>query len=178
MKKISLFLLGLLASAQTLANPACAVCTVAIGASLTIARKFGVDDCIVGVWAGAMLAILGYWLIRWFDSRGWRFAGYKTILMAVSVASIGFMYFGELAYAPKVILGFLYLDSFLFASLAGAAVFIAAMEFYYWMKQRNNGRAHFPFEKVVLPVGAVALLSLAFHCLPICTCQTPPLMIL
>ena len=37
------------------ANPACAVCTVAVAASLEIARYFGVDDSVVGVWAGALL---------------------------------------------------------------------------------------------------------------------------
>ena len=32
------------------ANPACAVCTIAVGASLEIARSLGVDDSVVGVW--------------------------------------------------------------------------------------------------------------------------------
>ena len=41
------------------ANPACAVCTIAVGASLEIARHFGVDDSVVGVWGGAFLALLG-----------------------------------------------------------------------------------------------------------------------
>ena len=47
-----LFILALTAPAW--ANPACAVCTVAVGASLEIARRLGVDDSVVGVWAGAM----------------------------------------------------------------------------------------------------------------------------
>ncbi len=51
------------------ANPACAVCTVAVAASLEVARYFGVDDSVVGVWAGALLALLGYWMIVWFDKK-------------------------------------------------------------------------------------------------------------
>ena len=43
----------ILISTPVLANPACAVCTVAVGAALEIARRFGVDDSVVGVWAGA-----------------------------------------------------------------------------------------------------------------------------
>ena len=66
-----LFVLALTASAW--ANPACAVCTVAVGASLEIARQLGVDDSVVGVWAGAMLAIIGFWTIRWFEKKGWNF---------------------------------------------------------------------------------------------------------
>ena len=57
---LSLVLLAVLISAKSaLANPACAVCTVAIGASLEIARSLGVDDSVVGVWAGAFLVLLG-----------------------------------------------------------------------------------------------------------------------
>lgn len=52
-----------------LANPACMVCTVAIGASLEIACALGISDEIVGLWAGAMFALLGYWLILWFDKK-------------------------------------------------------------------------------------------------------------
>ena len=57
------------------ANPACVVCTVAVGASLEIARRLGINDNVVGLWAGAMLAVLGYWTIAWFEKKNWRFAG-------------------------------------------------------------------------------------------------------
>lgn len=79
-----LFVLALTASAW--ANPACAVCTVAVGASLEIARQLGVDDSVVGVWAGAMLAIIGFWTIRWFEKKGWNFKGRDWTLIIVSVA--------------------------------------------------------------------------------------------
>lgn len=82
-----LFVLALTASAW--ANPACAVCTVAVGASLEIARQLGVDDSVVGVWAGAMLAIIGFWTIRWFEKKGWNFKGRDWTLIIVSVAMIG-----------------------------------------------------------------------------------------
>jgi len=84
-----LFVLALTASAW--ANPACAVCTVAVGASLEIARQLGVDDSVVGVWAGAMLAIIGFWTIRWFERKGWNFKGRDWTLIIVSIAMIGFM---------------------------------------------------------------------------------------
>lgn len=166
MLKLFSFLSALLVSVKSFANPACAVCTVAIGASLSIARKMGVKDEVVGVWTGAMLAILGYWLIRWFDKKNWHFSGRDNLLMALSVASVGFVYFGELAYNPTLFLGFLYIDSFLFATLVGAIGFILGMKFYEWMKAHNGGHAHFPFEKVVVPVLTVFILSLIFHYYP------------
>lgn len=151
---------------KAVANPACAVCTVAVGASLEVARRYGVDDSVVGVWAGAMLALLGYWLILWFEKKNWNFWGRDVLLMAISVGSIGFMYVSEFAYMPKVI-GIFYMDPLLFSTILGALTFIYVSKFYQWMKVKNGGHAHFPFEKVVLPVVALALLSVYFNYYPL-----------
>ena len=158
-------LIVVLYTTKAWANPACAVCTVAVGASLEVARRYGVDDAVVGVWAGAMLVLLGYWLILWFEKKNWNFAGRNFVLMTLSVASIGFMYV-EMPYAPKII-GVFYMDPLLFSTILGALTFIYVSKFYQWMKARNGGHAHFPFEKVVLPVLALALLSVYFNYYPL-----------
>ena len=163
---VFLVLLLVMAAAPALANPACAVCTVAVGASLEIARSYGVDDAIVGVWAGAMLVILGYWMLSWMDKKGWRFAGRDFIVLVSSVAMIGFMYVHELVYTPQII-GIFYMDGFLFSVLVGALVMHYSSEFYQWMKARNGGHAHFPFEKVVVPLVALCLASLYFNYFPL-----------
>lgn len=168
MKKLFLMIFAVLgvAAKPALANPACAVCTVAIGASLEIARAIGVADNIVGLWAGALLALLGYWLILWFDKKKWRFYGRDALLMLVSLSSIGFMYMRDLVYTPQPILFVLYLDAFLFWTLAGALLFICTEKLYFAMKARNGGHAHFPFEKVVMPVAVLALVSVALNYYP------------
>ena len=111
------------------ANPACAVCTIAVGTSLEIARSLGVDDSVVGVWAGAFLALIGFWTIKWFDKKGWNFKGRDWTIIAVSVAMIGFMYISELQYHSEVI-GIFYLDPFLFSTIVGALVLIWSSDFY------------------------------------------------
>ena len=163
----SLLFLMMFSAVPARANPACAVCTIAVGASLEIARHFGVDDSVIGVWAGAFLALIGFRTIKWFDKKGWNFKGRDFWLIAISVAMIGFVYVGELSYEPRAILIF-YLDPFLFSTILGALALIYASEFYQWMKRRNGGHAHFPFEKVVVPVLALTLLSLYFNYFPIC----------
>ena len=150
--KLLLTILGLILLPVTAtANPACVVCTVAIGASLEIARKLGISDNVVGLWAGAFLAILGYWTILWFDKKNWHFKGRNFWLMAASIAMIGFIYAGTLTYDPQIF-GFIYIDPFLLASIVGAITYILSQRFYQWLKQKNGGHAHFPFEKVVLPL--------------------------
>lgn len=163
-----ILLLALAVSLPAYANPACAVCTVAVAASLEIARYFGVDDSVVGVWAGALLALLGYWMIVWFDKKNWHFAGRDFWLIAVSVAMIGFMYVGEMQYTPEPLLFFLYLDPFLFSVILGAVALILSNHFYQWMKKKNGGHAHFPFEKVAVPVLVLTLFSVYFYYYPLC----------
>lgn len=157
----------LLFTTKAIANPACAVCTLAVGASLGIARKLGVDDSVVGVWSGAMLAVLGYWMLKWFEKKEWKFFGMEFISVWSSVAMIGFMYISHMAYSPKPILIF-YIDPFLFSVILGALLFIWPSRLYEWMKKRNNNRAYFPFQKVVMPVVALAIASTYFYYYPIC----------
>ncbi len=158
------FVFGLMNKA--FANPACAVCTIAVGASLGIARKMGLEDNIVGLWAGAFLALMGYWMIKWFDKKGWKFFGRDFVLIALSVGMIGFMYISDLVYSPIPILYVLYLDAFLFSTILGAVILIYTSAWYQWMK-RKNGKAHFPFEKVVIPVVALVLASVYLQYYPI-----------
>ncbi len=142
-----------------LANPACPVCTIAIGASLEIARQLGVPDSVVGLWAGALLTLLGYWAVKFFDKKGWNFWGRNALLIGGSVAMIGFIYIGQVPYSPVWICGVLHIDPVLFGALLGMILFILTEKLYDWMKAKNGGHAHFPFEKVVLPVVVLALVS-------------------
>ena len=149
------------------ANPACAVCTVAVAAGLEIARKLGVDDGVIAVWAGALLALVGYWTILWFEKKGWNFKGRNLLLMLLSFSMIGAVYIKDLVYTPEPILIF-YLDPFLFCAILGALLLIYSSVFYQWMKKNNGGHAHFPFEKVVLPVVALIIASYAVNYLGLC----------
>ncbi len=158
MKKLIGFLAAMLPM-SVMANPACPICTVAIGAALPITRRMGVPDAVVGVWVGAFLAIMGYWIIKFMDGRGWRFAGRNALVLALSVATIGFAYVGTVTYSPCLYFGVIRIDPLLLGTLIGAALFIVTEKLYDWMKEKNGGHAHFPFEKVVLPVIALAIAS-------------------
>lgn len=163
MKKLLMFLTALL-PVSAFANPACPVCTIAIGAALPITRRLGVPDAVVGLWVGAFLAIMGYWIIKFMDGRGWRFTGRNALVLILSVATIGFAYLGTVKYSPCTYMGFLNIDPLLLGTVIGAVLFIVTEKLYDWMKMKNGGHAHFPFERVVLPIVVLALASLIFMC--------------
>ena len=91
MRKLLVALLALL-PVSAIANPACPVCTIAIGAGLDIARRLGVPDAVVGLWAGALLTLLGYWTLKFMDKRGWHFRGRNPLVILLSLSMIGFIY--------------------------------------------------------------------------------------
>ncbi len=168
MRNIFIFLGILMHIVPVRANPACMVCTVAIGSTLTIARKLGVDDSVVAIWLGGLLALLGYWSIVWFDKKQWHFAGRNYLLMLLSFSMIAGVYWTELTYTPQIIGNILYLDPFLFATAFGMLIYIFSQKFYQFLKRRNGGRAHFPFEKVVLPICLLGIASVYVSYFPLC----------
>lgn len=159
MKKILAALMCMIPM-SAFANPACPVCTIAIGAALPLTRRLGVPDMVVGIWAGALLAILGYWIIKFFEKKNWHFFGRNALILTLSVASIGFAYLGQVKYSPCTYFGFLKIDAILFGTILGAILFIMTEKLYDFMKAKNNGHAHFPFEKVVLPIITLTIASL------------------
>lgn len=147
MKKLLVGLVGILtAGGAALANPACAVCTIAIGATLSISRKLGVCDNAVAIWVGAFLVLMGYWLIKWFDKKNWHFWGRDVLLILLSFSVIAGLYIKHLSYNRCYGI----IDAFLLWAMVGGAIYILSQKLYEFMKRRNNNHAHFPFEKVVL----------------------------
>lgn len=154
------YLLSLVAvffSKTAFAAIACPVCTVAVGACLEISRHLGFDDSMIGVWAGAFTLIMAGWLIEFLKSRKWTFKGYKAVMIILSYALYIPLYTsGNINYRQNTVLS---VDSFLFGMIVGTLTLMAASKLYDYMKAKNGGHAHFPFEKVVLPVGALAVVS-------------------
>ena len=91
--------------------------------------------------------------------------------MLLSIGSIGFVYAGTLEYKPGLHWNLLYIDSFLLATLCGAAAHIGGVHLYAYLKEKNGGHAHFPFEKVLIPILCDALVCYIFWGTNLCDCQ-------
>ena len=80
MKKIGFLLsaLVLLSAKQALAF--CPVCAIAAGAGVGVAREFGVDDFIVGLWLGGLMVALIAWTIEWLAGKKLVFKYYQYVV--------------------------------------------------------------------------------------------------
>lgn len=157
-----LFFLILL-NGKVFANPiACAVCTIAIVGGLGISRLLGVDDTVVGVWVGAGLLAMSQWTVYFFEKKNITNIWVKILCYVFTYSLILPLFLGD---APSIIFNLnriLFIDSFVFSILIGSLTLFGSVKLYYYMKDKNGGKPHFPFEKVALPIVSLAIVSFIF----------------
>jgi hypothetical protein len=162
MKKLSfLMIAAVLLSAKT-ALAVCPICTLAVGAGVGFSRWLGIDDVITGIWIGALLVSITIWTINWMNKKNYRFKGRK-ILITLSyylIIIIPLYWKGIMGHYFNKILG---IDKLLFGIIMGSLVFLGSVWWYEKMKKENNGKPYFPFQKVVMPVGVLAIFSAIFY---------------
>ena len=155
------FLIAFLFTIPAFANPACAVCTVAVGAALGISRELGVDDTVIGVFFGALLMLIVFWLIKFCAYKKWHFKGLNLLLFVLTFSLVIPLYTMDyIPYGARTLFG---VDSFLLSIIVGAIIIWITDIWYRKMKENNGGHAHFPFEKVVIPVVCLILAGVTFY---------------
>ena len=55
------------------------------------------------------------------------------------------------------------MDKILFGIVIGSVVFLAGNLTYEYLKKSNNNKAQFPFQKIILPVAPLIILSFIFY---------------
>ncbi len=164
MKKIlSLMFFPIIAAIMfvPMAMAVCPVCTVAVGAGLEGMRLLGVDDVITGIWAGALTLSIFLWTVGWLKKRG-----VKNAFLQIGLPFI--IYYGLLAavYAlPGVEFGATTLwgiDKFLLGIIVGTIAFYLGARWYVRIKRKNGGHAQFAFQKVVVPLSFLVVVTIVF----------------
>ena len=159
MKKI-LLALGLLWALP--AKAVCPVCTVAVGAGIGFSRWLGIDDTITGLWIGALFVSVSLWTINWAKDKTWRFRGYKIasfVLYALLI--IAPLFWMDVFFHPlNVLWG---MDKLILGMALGIVGFALSAKMHFYLKDKNDGQVYFPFQKVVMTVGALLVLSGMFY---------------
>lgn len=140
----------------------CPVCLVAVGGGLAIAEKLGVDDLIASIWIGALVTALAIALGEKFrliklpkPKISWTIVFYLIIVATLWIQgklnNPGCRIWG----VCKIWLGATMGTIFLWIG-AGLDLFL---------RKKNQGKAFFPFQKVILPLGSILIISLFFYSL-------------
>lgn len=163
-KKLFSLFLPLLALIAAPAKAVCPVCVIAVGAGLGLSEYLGIDDTIAGLWIGGLLVAMIIWTITWLNKKNWLF-GNKDLRDVLVVI----LYYGLTLWPLwlKDLIGhpahrFWGVDKLILGVTVGSLGFLAATIWYNKIKKRR-GHAHFPFQKVAMPVGALTILSFIFY---------------
>jgi len=170
MKKLSFHLLAILGLSFVFAQKAsavCPICTVAVAAGVGLSRWLGIDDSITGLWVGGLTVSLITWTISWFDKKNIRFKGRAilTILGYYLLIIVPLYFLGIMDNPLNTLCACGVVDKLLLGIVAGSAGFYFGASWYYYLKEKNQGKTYFPFQKVVMPIAPLILLSIIFYLL-------------
>lgn len=149
------------------ARAVCPICTVAVAGGLGLSRYFGIDDSIIGIWAGGLMVSITMWTIDWLSKKDFKLLkGVSNKLIAVLV----FLFWVLTTYVPlfelniighpfNTILG---IDKLVFGSIIGFLGFLLGV----WGDKKVReikDKQLFNFQKVVFPVASLIILSLVLY---------------
>ena len=132
----------------------CPLCTAAVGTGLVVARSFGVDDSIVGIWVGALVISSALWLNKFLIRRKKTFPFQKPVIIAGSfLITILPLYFSGLINFQNLFIG---IDRLLFGTVLGC--FLTLFSFHLSNKIRNSEKkVVIPFQSIILTMAILAL---------------------
>jgi hypothetical protein len=164
MKKTILFIFSFL-SLALLAQPAlavCPVCTVAVVAGVGLSRWLGIDDTVTGIWIGGLTVSIIAWTLNWLSQKQYNFFGRQTftILGWYAIIVLPLAWMDILGHPLNKLWG---IDKLVLGIMIGSLSFFAGDKFCCWLKKRNDGKAHFPFQKVAIPVLFLIITSFIFY---------------
>lgn len=169
MKKISLYLasfVGLSLALTQKASAVCPICTIAVSAGVGFSRYLGIDDKISGLWIGGLIVSMIMWTEDWLDRKDIHFKGrlFVNIFGYYALIILPLYYSGVIG-NPLNTLCVCGVDKLFFGIIAGSSAFWFGATWYDFLKEKNNNRAHFPFQKVAMPILPIIILTIIFYLL-------------
>jgi len=156
------FLLFLPLTATKAVAPICVVCTAAVSAGVGFSRWLGIDDTITGLWIGALAVSVSLLTINWLTKKNIKFFGRQPLIFATYYAAIIWpLHYYDIAGHPlNKMWG---IDKLILGIIIGTIGFIASVILNEYLKKKNDNKVYFPFQKVVVPVSSLVLLSLVLY---------------
>ncbi len=160
-KILILAILALLGVADSV-SAICPVCTVAVAGGVGLARWLGIDDTVTGLWVGALILSVSLWTLNWMNKKNIRFKGDKIMIIAgyYLITVVPLYWSGIIGHTYNKLWG---MDKLVMGIVAGSLIFFGSIKWYAKLKEKNDNHAYFPFQKVAMPVGFLAMFSIIFY---------------
>lgn len=140
----------------------CPVCVVAVGGGLWIAEKLGVDDLIAAIWIGALVTALALSLAGKFKKIKLPYPEISWTVIFYLLTLATFQIAGKLNNPYCKIWG---ICKIWLGTTVGTIFFYLGFLLDKFLRAKNSGKAFFPFQKVILPVLSILLVSVIFYLL-------------
>jgi hypothetical protein len=139
----------------------CPVCTIVAAGGVGLSRYLGVDDLISGVWIGALLFSLFLLTVEWLNKKKIKFLFRKPLVFVFwyGLTIFPLMKIGIIGHPPNKFLG---IDKLIFGIFSGTIIFAASILLENYLRKRNQGKVYFKFQKVIIPILFLIILSLIF----------------
>jgi TM2 domain-containing membrane protein YozV len=140
----------------------CPLCTIAVGAGIGFSEWLGIDDTITGLWVGGFLMSLVVWTVDWLNRKQIKFKGRKILItfLYYVVTLMPLYHLGIMGRPDNDLWG---IDKLLLGIIIGSICFLFGAVYYLHLKKQRGGHAYFPFQKVVMPVAPLLVLTIAFY---------------
>ncbi|MCL5011029.1 MAG: hypothetical protein M1127_02365 [Patescibacteria group bacterium] len=144
------------------ASAVCPVCTVAVGACVGLARWLKIDDRITGKNIFLLIVSLIWWTIDFLNKKNIRFYGRKIII------TFGYYLIILLPLKFTNVIGHPFnkcwgMDKLLWGIIIGSAAFLLLSFLHLKLKQKNQNKSYFPYQRVIVPVVPLLILSLILY---------------
>ena len=142
----------------------CPLCTAATIVGVGVTRSLGLDDAIVGVFVGAMIVSSALWvnnILKKKNIGGNAFLRISSLTIATFVLTVLGFYFAGI-YGPANTYRIFGMEKIIFGTFSGAIVSFAAFFSSNEIKKKNEGKALFNYQTMVLTFTALILNTLFF----------------
>jgi hypothetical protein len=161
----SLLTAFLLSLSARVSYAVCPVCTIAVGAGLGLSRFLGIDDLATGVWVGGFLTSLSLMTSNWlhkkelFKKMEKIYLDFSIYILSIALIFLPLDMANITGHPNNKIIG---IDKLLFGSLVGTLIFLGSI-FIDKKIRKMNGKQLIDYQKVIIPVSLLAIVSLIFY---------------
>lgn len=140
----------------------CPLCVIAVTGGIELSRMLKINDAITGLWIGGLAIALIYWTLDFLNKKNINFPFKNIFIILIWYILIFYsIYFSKIE--SKNILNLQFLTYLNLGIILGSFAFWFGALTYDFLKQKNNGKAYFPFQKVVMPILPILILSLILY---------------